>query len=410
MTFTEIFRRPIEQQLSTALDFLRQMVEINSWTRNSSGVNQLARFTAQVFAPLGFTAEFVQSADPGQGQHLFLIRNGSGDGQTVGLISHLDTVFPPEEEYRNNFKWQVEGQHIYGPGTEDIKGGTALLWLMLSNLKEGVPHLFDQTRWVICLNAAEEELSSEFGPLSLIRLGSKARAALVFEAEGRREGVSRLVRARKGRGTFRIEALGRSAHAGVDHHRGANAIAQLAHSVLQAEAFTDPSKQLTVNVRRIEGGGGLNRVPHQAIADGEFRVFDSAYYAKARASLLNLSGPGQILSAADGFHCQLNVQIIGETAPWPPNAATDDLLNHWIATGSELGLKIEGEERGGLSDGNHLWAALPTLDGLVPAGGNSHCSERTVDGSKLPEFVDASSFAPKALLNSMALLRLLQPC
>ena len=44
------------------MDFLRQMVEINSWTRNPSGVNQLARFTAQVFAPLGFTAEFVQSA------------------------------------------------------------------------------------------------------------------------------------------------------------------------------------------------------------------------------------------------------------------------------------------------------------------------------------------------------------
>ena len=65
------------------------------------------------------------------------------------------------------------------------------------------------------------------------------------------------------------------------------------------------------------------------------------------------------------------------------------------------------EERGGLSDGNSFWDTVPTLDGLGPWGDNDHCSERTADGSKLPEFVEISSFVPKALINVLAISKLL---
>ena len=60
--------------------------------------------------------------------------------------------------------------------------------------------------------------------------------------------------------------------------------------------------------------------------------------------------------------------------------------------------------RGGLSSANHLSLLGPTLDGLGPFGGNAHCSERTADGSKLPEYVDPASFVPKAVMNALALL------
>ena len=59
-----------------------------------------------------------------------------------------------------------------------------------------------------------------------------------------------------------------------------------------------------------------------------------------------------------------------------------------------------------MSDGNSLWDLVPTLDGLGPWGENDHCSERSADGSKVPEFVLASSFVPKALLNAAALIDL----
>src|SRR6185369_923593 len=127
-------KRYLEGQLPSTLDWLRRMVEINSFTGNPEGVNRLSRLTAECFAPLGFTAEFVPAVNPDYGAHLVLTRRGSS-GRTIAMVSHLDTVFPPEEEARNNFHWQPEGDRIFGPGTQDIKGGTAMMWLVLSALQ-----------------------------------------------------------------------------------------------------------------------------------------------------------------------------------------------------------------------------------------------------------------------------------
>jgi len=112
----------LDTQLPEALEILRQMVGINSYTTNQESVNKLARFTAECFAPLGFTAEFVPAVNLNFGGHLVLTRRGRS-AKSVAMVSHLDTVFPPEEEIRNNFRWQPEGDRIYGPGTQDIKGG-----------------------------------------------------------------------------------------------------------------------------------------------------------------------------------------------------------------------------------------------------------------------------------------------
>ena len=65
------------------------------------------------------------------------------------------------------------------------------------------------------------------------------------------------------------------------------------------------------------------------------------------------------------------------------------------------------EQRGGLSDGNHLWNTLPTIDGLGPYGEHGHCSERSADGSKDQEYADKSSFIPKTLLNFTAIRKLI---
>lgn len=400
-------RRAVQDRMPEAIELLRTMVGINSWTRNPAGIERLAQTTSEAFAPLGFVPESVPSTIPGYGSHLFLVRRPSlATAPAIALVSHLDTVFPPEEEARNRFQWEVIGNRAYGPGSEDIKGGTVLIWLVLQAISAVHPEWLDRNPVVIGLNAAEEELSPDFGPELLRRLGPRPRAALIFEAEGRRGEFRRLVRARKGRGTFRIQAQGRSAHAGVDHARGVNAIAQLSHAILAAESISDPDAGLTVNVGHVEGGGGLNRVPQEAVASGEFRAFDRAAYSRGRSALLALSGPGTIRSRTDGFTASTKVSIDTETDPWPPNPGTDHLMEHWLSVARELGIPAEPEERGGLSDGNHLWSAVPTLDGLGPTGANAHCSERSADGTKEPEYVDLASIPDKALWNAVALLRL----
>jgi len=400
----ERLREHLECRFPVALEFFREMVGINSWTENRDGVHRLARFTASVFAPLGLEPEFVPSANPSWGDHLVMGRPGSS-GWTVGLVSHLDTVFSPEEEERNAFQWSVEGSRVFGPGTHDIKGGTVMMWLVLDALKALAPEVWDQLGWRLLWNSSEEMLSPDFGGLCRSRLEASRAIALVFEAEGRGPGVRRLVVARKGRGTWRVRVTGRGAHAGVHPARGANAIVQLAKTLEQVNSLADPGRDLTVNIGVVRGGGGLNRVPHAAEAEGEFRAFVPEVYAWARNRLLEMTGPGMVRSATDGFPCQVTVELLNETRPWPRNPATDALMVHFQAAAFGLGETVEPESRGGLSDGNGLWDHVPTLDGLGPSGDNDHCSERSPDGSKLPEYADLPSFIPKAAINALGILR-----
>jgi glutamate carboxypeptidase len=395
----------LDAQLPAGLDLLRQMVGINSFTSNREGVNRLARFTAECFAPLGFTAEYVPSFNPEFGNHLVLTCKGSSD-RNLALVSHLDTVFPPEEEERNNFRWQPEGDRIYGPGTEDIKGGTVMMWLVLKALRQFAPTLFESITWKLLLNSSEERFSPDFGDVCRARFNESTVAALIFEAEGRLGKEHLLVVARKGRATWRATASGRGAHAGGRHGQGANAIVQLGQTVQQIAALTDYSAGLTVNVGTVRGGTVLNRVPHEATAEGELRAFKPEVYARAKSAILGLTGPGKVKSPVDGYTSRVITEILMESRPWPRNAGTDKLFELWNRAGARLGMGVGPEERGGLSDGNFIWDAVPTLDGLGPWGDNDHCSERSADGSKVPEYVEISSFVPKAMLNVVAIAEL----
>ena len=174
----------LDLKLPAAFDMLRRMVEINSFTGNPEGVNRLGAFTAECFAPLGFSAEFVPSSNPAWGRHLVLTRPGRS-GSSVAMIAHLDTVFPPEEELRNHFVWSVEGDRLFGPGTHDIKGGTVMMWLVLSALREESPAAFEAVTWKLLWNSSEEEYSPDFGDVCRARFDAGTLAALVFEAEGR---------------------------------------------------------------------------------------------------------------------------------------------------------------------------------------------------------------------------------
>jgi glutamate carboxypeptidase len=395
----------LQAELPGALELLRQMVGINSFTLNPEGVNRLAQFTADSFAPLGFRAEQVDSTNPRFGQHLVLTRRGRGS-KSIAMISHLDTVFPPEEEARNHFHWSVEGDRIFGPGTHDIKGGTVMMWLVLKALQTHAPEVFEDLTWKLFLNSSEEMYSPDFGEVCRSRFEPHTLAALVFEAEGRLGPEHLMVTARKGRATWRVTVSGRGSHAGGKHSHGANAVVQLGQLLPRIAALTDYSRDLTVNVATVNGGTVLNRVPHEAVAEGELRAFTAEVYNHGKTSLLALAGPGEVRSSADGYPCDIKVEILTESRPWPRNDATNRLCEFWIQAGRKWNYPINTSERGGLSDGNQIWDMVPALDGLGPWGDGDHCSERSADGSKLPEYVEISSFVPKAAVNVEAILQL----
>jgi glutamate carboxypeptidase len=396
-------RRLLQEMLPEAMVWLREMVGMNSFTSNKAGVNRVGTLTGECFAGLGFRPEFVPSEDSRHGNHLFL---SCGDPARVPvvLVTHLDTVFSEEEERENDFCWREEpGEgRVYGPGTVDIKGGTVLIWMMLRALKLWRPEVFESNRWIVAANASEEVIGAEFGRLTERRAPEGARAVLVFEGGPREGDAFHVVTGRKGRALYRIEAHGRAAHAGSDHAMGVNAIVTLAGAVQAASKVTDYGRDLTVNVGRIEGGSVVNRVPQHAWADLEIRAFDPEVLSEACRRMEGLAGAPASLSEAG-----LSVECTGTSPAWPARESALELLEHWRGAAAELGVGIKRVSRGGLSDANYLCNLGPTLDGLGPSGANAHCSQRTADGSKVPEYVETGSFVPKAALNLAALCRLL---
>jgi len=388
------------------------MVNINSFTANPQGVNQLGDITVKAFTELGFSAERVQAADFLYGKHLVLTRTGQSKDHLpipkIGLISHLDTVYPLAEEIDNDFHWRGSGKRIYGPGVYDIKGGTVMILLVLSALQDANPDLFNSVTWIILLNAAEESLVSDFGQLCQDRLSENALAALVFEGgESNGEGYKFVV-ARKGMARYHITVEGKAAHAGTSHHHGANAILQMSEVIQRIAGYTDYEQAITFNVGTISGGTVINRVPHQASAFVEMRAYSPAIFAEGLNKIVALNELSTVKSANGGYPCRVKVNVLGKWKPWAPNEGSTALFNLWRDAGQELGISMEAQERGGLSDGNWTWQQVPTLDGLGPDGGNAHCSERAEDGSKDQEFILPESFAPKALLNSLAIIKLVK--
>jgi len=405
MTFPAQIEQYLKDHLPAYLDLLQQMVVINSFTSNPQGVNRLGELTAQIFSELGFQAETLPSVDPAFGRHLILTRQGNQTAGTIGMISHLDTVFSPEEEIAHDFAWRVQDNRIYGPGTVDIKGGTVMMIMILDALRVYAPQVFEGATWMLFLDASEERLSEDFGEICRMRLPADALACLVFEGGTNADKVLPLVTARKGRASFQVSVEGKSAHAGNFHANGANAILQISHTIQKIADLTDYRKAITFNVGSVVGGSVINRVPHTAQAHVEMRAFDQDVYNQGIAAMLALDGTSEVVSA-DGFRCRVRVEVKDRTAPWPPNLASQRLFWIWEGVARTLKMRLAQEARGGLSDGNFLWDRVPTLDGLGPAGNNAHCSERSPDGSKDQEYVLQGSFVPKALLNTLAILRL----
>lgn len=380
--------------LPEGLDFLRELVEVNSHSLNREGVEQNADLIAAHFADFGWAEHRIASPVEGAGRHLLL--DSGHSGPVVFLISHLDTVYIAPEQAAAGPAWNPEGPRVRGPGVIDNKGGTVMLWLVLRILREAAPETFRATRWVAAWNAVEELLTPDFSAACLA-FAPAPKAALVFEADNSATAAAwEVVRWRCGIVRYRLICEGRGAHAGNGHENGRNAITGLASAILEISGWTDYGRNTTVNVGIVRGGESTNRVPDHAEAVFEIRFQD-------RAHLAGLEDKLNRLAAAPG--CSLRAWKEAEIPPLDAGSDGDRLENAWREAGRELGLDVSSGGRRGSSDANYFSGHAPTLDGLGPRGGNMHALERRDDGLRITEYLDLDSFAPKAALNALALAR-----
>jgi glutamate carboxypeptidase len=182
---------------------------------------------------------------------------------------------------------------------------------------------------------------------------------------------------RKGVSTYRLEARGRAAHAGIDPDRAVSAIAEIAHQVLAALAAADPPAGTTVNIGLIQGGTASNVVPAEAWATIDVRFVSSGEGERVDAVLRALR---PILPGAS-----IRVEL---TESRPPLERTDGvvrLYEHARSLAAELGVSLGEGSTGGGSDGSLVatWG-LPTLDGLGPRGGGAHAVDEHILLDDLP--------------------------
>ena len=142
------------------------------------------------------------------------------------------------------------------------------------------------------------------------------------------------------------------------------------------------------------------------VAVNSFTANEIVLQSAIDAMLALRDEPVSVRAVSDGFACRVEVELLGRNRPWQQNLQTDALIEFWMRAADRLGLALLAEPRGGLSDGNYLSELVPTLDGLGPFGLHGHASERSADGSKLPEFVVLSSFLEMGAITIAAIREL----
>jgi glutamate carboxypeptidase len=354
-----------EAELNELLADLEQWVNEDTPSRSASTADRLAAILAATLESYGLHPELVPGTGD-EGLYLYAAVEGAGRAR-VALLCHHDTVFPAGTAARRPFR--SDGERCYGPGVADMKGGIAVAAHAARLLADG-PRPFGRLELV---SAPDEEARS--GPPAALERLLGFDAVLCLEC-GRPDGS--IVSARKGAQWLRIDAVGRSAHAGVEPHAGHNAVLALCREAVRLSELDGARDGVTVQVTEVRGGEGLNTVPSAAMLTVDLRAPTSAQLQWTLEQVRDFGGH-------DGV--AFSLEDLGGPPPLERTPAVAALAEAAIALGASLGHRFGESLTGGVSDAS--WVAhhgVPTLDGLGPVGGLDHTPD---------EYVEIQSFAPR---------------
>ncbi|WP_158553329.1 M20 family metallopeptidase [Peribacillus saganii] len=353
--------KDIQQKLMTqeedSIKLLKRFVEIESFSYDKQGIDNLCRVITNIFQELPVSIEELQEET--LGNHL-RITYGEGNRQ-ITILSHLDTVYP--RGTLEIMPFRLDGNKVSGPGVYDMKVSYVMMYHLFKLLRENKGP-GDDVR-IVWLLTSDEEIGSPSGKHHVYREADKSEVILVLEPTG---GDGALKTSRKGGGKFRIEVKGISAHAGVNPEEGANAIEELVYQISKIAALADSSKGTSINTGEIRGGTLFNVVAEHAVAEVDVRVLipSEAERIENAFKSLTVNNPKTSLSVEGSIYR-------------PPMIRTDKtgvLFNLACAVAEEIGLTLSEVMTGGGSDGNYAASrGVPVLDGLGVVGGYAHSPE-----------------------------------
>ena len=342
-------------------DFLAELVRINSFTENKTGVEHVAQRITEELSGIGYAHHPFNSGEEIGLFHRFA--PPTENDKRIALLGHMDTVFPPDSGFLD---FTVDGDRIRGPGVLDMKGGLSVVIFALKALAEQT----GDVGATILLNS-DEEIGSPHSKSWLCEHLRKMDAALVFEG-GRDEDA--LITCRKGSGRMFVHTSGRAAHAGMRHHEGINAAVQLSHVCIALDKLTDYARQVTVNIGVVGGGIAKNVVPESAEALVDFRYVDPADLETLRADVKSIAAKEFVDGATTA------IDFIHARPPMPRTDAGVELMQRYADASAEVGLSCgEAPLQGGGSDANlAALEGVPVIDGLGPFGSGFHTTDEWI--------------------------------
>ena len=377
------------------LDTLRDLVNVESGSKDPQGLAQLAALIRDRLAQLGGQAQLVGADEvyrmedtPEQiGAMVHAQFKGQGSSKLM-LIAHMDTVY-----LRGMLKdqpFRVDGDRAYGLGILDDKQGIALILHTVAMLNK--LNFRDYGTLTVLVNG-DEEISSPASRSLITRLAADQDAVLSFEGGGE-QGHLRL--ATSGIGSAYLSVEGRASHAGSAWSQGVNALTELSHQVLQLSDLTQPAKGLSLNWTVSQAGTNRNVIPALAGAQADARALRLSDFDELQATLQQRVKQQRVPDAK----VQLRFEI--RRPPLEATTASRALGARAVAVYGELGLplRVLDVPTGGGTDA--AFAAVkargPVIEGLGLSGAGSH--------SNMAEYVKLDSIVPRLYLSTRLIMDL----
>lgn len=342
------------------LEDLKTIININSYTENKNGVDNVGKHMATWLNTLGF--ETIRYERELLGDHL-LFKTKKKDGIKILLLGHNDTVFP--KGYFEGFK--EDDEWVYGPGVCDMKGGNIVALESLRNIFKENSEIFN----IDFLLVSDEETGSDDSKEVTSSIANNYDYCFVFEAAGKNLEV---VTARKGVGRYIIKIDGKASHAGTSYTKGVNANLEAAIKLQKYSELINLEEGTIVNVGQIQGGIGINTVSPHCEMKMEFRFDKKSEQKRVIKAVEEITATSYVegtKSHADG---------IIQRGVMEENSKQLELIKFFEELTSHT---IPKERRGGVSDANIVASfGVTTLDGFGPYGDGDHTKkERALKSS-----------------------------
>lgn len=360
-TVAKAVRSLVNDELDLFVARLESIVSIDSGPDSADGREGVVAALAGWAQETGLATSLYPTC---AGSHLVVRLPGWGC-RSVVLLGHHDTVFARGTAASRPL--HRRGDRLYGPGVADMKGGLLCGLLAMHSLAavcDGYP--------TVELHSLPDEETRSWPPERMDLL-CHANAAMVLEC-GRANGD--VVVARKAAAWLRVEARGRSAHAGAEPWQGRSALLTLARQILQANDLNLARPGLTVVTGTMRAGSQTNVVPDHAVASLDIRATSECDLDWALEEIA-------ALEVNEGV--KVSLQLEGRTPAIETHDVNQALFAEAQRLAAVLGDPVGGQISGGSSDG--CWTAdarVPTLDGLGPIGGSDHSPGEYIELSSVP--------------------------